>query len=56
MTEQTFAAGHVFFRAGDPGDRAYLLDDGQVELLTGAAGTLAGSGSSSRATYSEKPP
>ena len=41
MTEQTFAAGHVFFRAGDPGDRAYLLGDGQVELLTGAAGTLA---------------
>jgi Cyclic nucleotide-binding domain/FHA domain len=37
MIEQEFAAGHVFFRPGDPGDRAYLLHDGQVELLAGAA-------------------
>jgi hypothetical protein len=37
MTEQEFAAGHVFFRPGDPGDRAYLLHDGQVELLAGTA-------------------
>jgi hypothetical protein len=37
MTEQRFEAGHVFFRPGDSGDRAYLLHDGQVELLAGAA-------------------
>lgn len=37
MTEQEFPAGHVFFRPGDPGERAYLLQDGQVELLAGAA-------------------
>src|SRR5262245_44464791 len=37
MTEQEFAAGHVFFRPGDPGERAYLLHNGQVELLAGAA-------------------
>jgi CRP-like cAMP-binding protein len=36
MTEQEFAAGHVFFRPGDPGDQAYLLHEGQVELLAGA--------------------
>ncbi len=36
MTEQAFEAGHVFFRPGDSGDRAYLLHDGQVELLTGS--------------------
>jgi CRP-like cAMP-binding protein len=36
MTEQHFAAGHVFFRPGDPGDRAYLLLAGEVELLAGA--------------------
>lgn len=35
MTEQEFAAGHVFFRPGDPGDRAYLLTAGEVELLAG---------------------
>jgi hypothetical protein len=40
MTEQEFAAGHVFFRPGDPGDRAYLLHNGQVELLAGAADAL----------------
>ncbi len=37
MTEQEFDAGHVFFRPGESGDRAYLLHDGQVELLTGTA-------------------
>jgi CRP-like cAMP-binding protein len=37
MTEHAFAAGHVFFRPGDPADRAYLLHDGQVELLAGTA-------------------
>jgi CRP-like cAMP-binding protein len=36
MTEQAFAAGHVFFSPGDPGDLAYLVHDGQVELLAGA--------------------
>jgi hypothetical protein len=40
MTEQAFAAGHVFFRPGDPADRAYLLHDGQVELLAGEAGAF----------------
>ena len=40
MTEHEFAAGHVFFRPGDPGERAYLLHDGQVELLAGAAEPL----------------
>jgi hypothetical protein len=40
MTEQDFAAGHVFFRLGDPGERAYLLHDGQVEVLAGAEGTF----------------
>jgi len=32
MTELEFAAGHVFFRAGDVGDHAYQLIEGQVEL------------------------
>lgn len=41
MAEQEFAAGHVFFRPGDPGDRAYLLHAGRVELLAGAAEPLA---------------
>jgi hypothetical protein len=41
MTEQGFDAGHVFFRPGDPADRAYLLHDGQVELLAGSVGSLA---------------
>lgn len=35
MTEQSFAAGAVVFRPGDPSDRAYLIRDGQVDLLTG---------------------
>jgi hypothetical protein len=37
MPEETFAPGHVFFRPGDPGDRAYLLHEGRVELLAGPA-------------------
>jgi CRP-like cAMP-binding protein len=37
MPEQEFIAGHVFFRPGDPGDRAYLLGAGKVELLAGTA-------------------
>jgi hypothetical protein len=40
MAEQEFAAGHVFFRPGDPGDRAYLLHDGQVEVVAGAEGAF----------------
>jgi CRP-like cAMP-binding protein len=40
MTEHEFAAGHVFFRPGDAGDRAYLLHDGQVEVLAGADGAF----------------
>jgi len=35
MTDETFDAGHVFFRPGDPGERAYLLAAGQVEVLAG---------------------
>jgi CRP-like cAMP-binding protein len=38
MTEQEFAPGHVFFRPGDPGERAYLIHAGQVELLGGSPG------------------
>jgi hypothetical protein len=40
MPEQEFAPGHVFFRPGDPGERAYLLHEGQVELLAGAEGAF----------------
>lgn len=35
MIEQEFAAGHLFFLPGDPGDRAFLIQHGQVELLAG---------------------
>lgn len=35
MPEESFDAGHVFFRPGDPGDRAYLLHDGRVEVVAG---------------------
>jgi hypothetical protein len=35
MAERTFKAGDIFFRAGDPGDLAYLIHSGEVELLTG---------------------
>lgn len=35
MTDLVFAPGHVFFRPGDPPDRAYLLEAGHVELLAG---------------------
>lgn len=35
MSEYDFAAGDVFFRAGDPGDRAYLLLAGEVESVAG---------------------
>src|SRR4029453_11316753 len=29
---ETFAAGHVFFKTGDPADAAYLIESGQVEI------------------------
>ena len=35
MAERTFKAGEIFFRAGDPGDFAYLIKSGEVELLSG---------------------
>jgi hypothetical protein len=38
MTEHEFAPGHVFFRPGDPGERAYLIHAGRVELLGGEPG------------------
>lgn len=37
MTAKEFAAGDIFFRPGDAGDRAYLIQTGQVEILQGAA-------------------
>jgi hypothetical protein len=35
MAERTFKSGDVFFRSGDPGDLAYLIQSGEVELLSG---------------------
>lgn len=35
MPDETFDPGHVFFRPGDPGDRAYLLHEGRVEVVGG---------------------
>lgn len=37
MSELVFNAGHVFFHSGDSGNQAFLLNQGQVELLTGTA-------------------
>jgi hypothetical protein len=37
MTEQEFQAGHVFFRPGDPAERAFLVIDGEVEVVHGPA-------------------
>lgn len=37
LDELEFPAGHVFFRPGDAGDVAYVLQEGSVELLTGTA-------------------
>ena len=39
MDEQNFSAGHVFFQPGDPGDLAYLVHAGRVEILTGPPST-----------------
>ena len=33
MAETTFFAGTFIFRPGDPGDRAYLIREGKVDLL-----------------------
>jgi CRP-like cAMP-binding protein len=38
VNEQHFPPGAVIFRPGDPGDRAYLVREGTVELLGGPAG------------------
>jgi hypothetical protein len=35
MDEQPFDAGHFFFQPGDPGDRAYFVNEGQVEVMAG---------------------
>ena len=35
MIERSFIAGAFIFRPGDPGDRAYLIREGKVELLRG---------------------
>jgi Cyclic nucleotide-binding domain/FHA domain len=35
MAERTFQPGEILFRAGDPGDFAYLIQAGEVELLSG---------------------
>lgn len=37
MSDVSFAAGEWIFRKGDPGDRAYLVREGEVEILTGTA-------------------
>jgi Cyclic nucleotide-binding domain/FHA domain len=34
MAQVKFDAGHVFYRPGDPSERAYLIESGQVEILT----------------------
>jgi len=39
MSEQEFAAGHVFYRTGDAADCAYQLQAGEVELLAEADGS-----------------
>ena len=35
MADLSFQPGHIFFRAGDSGDLAYLIQQGEVELLRG---------------------
>lgn len=38
FTREAFDAGVVIFRAGDPGDTAYLVESGSVEVVLGAKG------------------
>ncbi len=38
MKEFAFAAGAIVFRPGDPGDRAFLIREGKIELLRGSDG------------------
>ena len=40
MADLSFKAGHIFFRAGDAGDLAYLIEEGEVELLSGPPDSL----------------
>jgi hypothetical protein len=37
MDELEFEAGHVFFEVGDPGEAAWVVQEGEVELLSGKA-------------------
>jgi CRP-like cAMP-binding protein len=30
---ESYPAGHVIFRAGDPGDKMYVVKEGEVEIL-----------------------
>ncbi|MCB1539105.1 MAG: EAL domain-containing protein, partial [Alphaproteobacteria bacterium] len=36
---QIFAPGDLIFKQGDPGDSAYLIEEGQVEILSETGGT-----------------
>lgn len=40
MDELEFEAGHLFFEAADPSDGAWLVQDGEVEILTGPPSSL----------------
>lgn len=43
----SFAAGQFIFKAGDPGETMYIINEGEVEILDGSGTTLetAGPGS-----------
>lgn len=40
LTEVTFAAGALLFRAGDPADRMFIVKDGLIDLLDAASGQV----------------
>jgi hypothetical protein len=40
MAELSFQPGHIFFRTGDAGDLAYIVQQGEVELLSGPQDNL----------------
>ncbi len=40
MADLSFQPGHIFFRAGDSGELAYLIQQGEVELLRGTQGNF----------------